>query len=333
MTNPARTSRRADLRWALATGLAVAGLLSIVQRTVHPPLLLGERLLPGGGWIQIVLAAVAGGWLAYRMQPLSSRSRWRKRAWLAFACVFFAQLALGIWADPVFLLSGRLHFPVPDLILGGAVYRWQLGFMPVLFLVTVLLSGGAWCNQLCYFGAFDALAAGSEAGQTRLDPARRSRIRLGLLALFILTVLVLRLAGIPALWATLAAAAAGVLGIGVILFGSLRRKRMVHCSLYCPLGTLVSYLKSLSPWRFGMNERCTRCLKCTTKCPYGALTSSDILRGKPGRSCTQCGDCLLHCPHEALEYQFPGLTAAPAQRLWLCVCVTLYTCFLMLARI
>lgn len=252
---------------------------------------------------------------------------------MLFVGVFFAQLALGIWADPVFLLSGRLHFPVPDIILGGAVYRWQLGFMPLLFITTVLLSGGAWCNQLCYFGALDALAAGTANRASRISSLRRTRVRLGILGIFILTALVLRLAGVPALWATLAGAGVGLLGIGVILLGSLRKKQMIHCSLYCPLGTLVAYAKNLSPWRFGIDGHCTSCLKCAAKCPYGALTREDIALRRPGRSCTQCGDCLPHCPHGALQYRFPGLGAATAQRLWLCVTLTLYACFLMLARI
>ena len=326
-------TRRSERRWALATTLAIAGILSAVQLQVKSPLLLGERWFPGGGWIQIILTAGAGGWLYVRLQPLPTRSRWRKRTWLLFTLVFFAQLILGIGVDPRFLLNGELHFPIPDLIVGGAVYRWQLGFMPLLFLVTVLISGGAWCHQLCYFGALDALAAGENPTPNQLNSSTRQRLRFGILVLFILTALGLRLAGVSSLWATLSAGAVGLLGVGIILFGSYRRKRMVHCSLYCPLGTLVSYLKSVSPWRFRITNRCTHCLMCSRHCPYGALTPSDIEQGKPGRSCTLCGDCLPHCPHQALGYSFPGLKPATAQRLWLCVCTTLYLCFLMLARI
>ena len=279
-------TRRSERRWALATTLAIAGILSAVQLQVKSP------------------------------QPLPTRSRWRKRTWLLFTLVFFAQLILGIGVDPRFLLNGELHFPIPDLIVGGAVYRWQLGFMPLLFLVTVLISGGAWCHQLCYFGALDALAAGENPTPNQLNSSTRQRLRFGILVLFILTALGLRLAGVSSLWATLSAGAVGLLGVGIILFGSYRRKRMVHCSLYCPLGTLVSYLKSVSPWRFRITNRCTHCLMCSRHCPYGALTPSDIEQGKPGRSCTLCGDCLPHCPHQALGYSFPGLKPATAQRLW-----------------
>lgn len=326
-------AHRSDRLWPFITAIAIAVLLGSVQLAVPSPLLLAERWLPGGGWIQVVLAAIAGGWLYDRMQAIHTRSLWRKRIWLLFTVVFFTQLILGIWIDPIFLLSGELHFPIPGIILGGALYRWQIGFMPILFLVTVCLSGGAWCHQLCYFGALDALAAGNKPSISRISSQKRQQIRLGILGLFILSALILRFSGVSALWATVGASIVGLLGIAVILFVSYKQKRMVHCSLYCPLGTLVTYLKEVSPWRFQITASCTQCFHCTRYCPYGALTLSDIKLRKIGHSCTLCGDCLPHCPHNALTYKFPGLNNDTAQRLWLCVCTTLYMCFLMLARI
>ena len=185
MDQPTKHRVSSERRWAVLTDCAIALLLCMVQIFVDPPMLIGERWMTGGGWVQIFLAALAGGWLYGRMYPLKSRNRWRRRTWLLFTCVFFGQLGLGIWVDPRFLMSGQLHLPVPDLILGGAIYRWQLGFMPMLFLVTVLLSGGAWCHQLCYFGALDAWSAGDTYRPSRLSNARRQRIRLGILTLFI----------------------------------------------------------------------------------------------------------------------------------------------------
>ena len=54
---------------AILTTIVAGMLLSVVQVVVKPPLLLGERLLPGGGWIQIVLAALFGGWLFADVRP------------------------------------------------------------------------------------------------------------------------------------------------------------------------------------------------------------------------------------------------------------------------
>lgn len=146
-------------RTVIITVLLVGGLLSTVQVMPKNPLLIGERLFPHGGWIQVILAMLYGGWLCYKMQDRQERPKWRKRAWLLFSIVFFGQLALGIFADPIFLMTGKLHLPIPAVILAGPLYRFEGLFMPILFISTLLLSGPAWCSQLCYFGAFDAWSA------------------------------------------------------------------------------------------------------------------------------------------------------------------------------
>lgn len=66
---------------------------------------------------------------------------------------------------------------------------------------------------------------------------------------------------------------------------------------------------------------------------YDALHKEEIEKGKIGYTCTYCGDCLSACKHGAIEYHFPGLRPATAERLWIVVTVVLHTCFLMIARI
>lgn len=119
-------------RIVISTVLLVGGLLSIVQVMPKNPLLIGERLFPYGGWIQVILAMLYGGWLCYKMQDRQERPKWRKRAWLLFSIVFFGQLALGIFADPIFLMTGKLHLPIPAVILAGPLYRFEGLFMPIL---------------------------------------------------------------------------------------------------------------------------------------------------------------------------------------------------------
>ena len=109
-------------RIVISTVLLVGGLLSMVQVMPKNPLLIGERLFPYGGWIQVILAMLYGGWLCYKMQDRQERPKWRKRAWLLFSIVFFGQLALGIFADPIFLMTGKLHLPIPAVILAGPYY-------------------------------------------------------------------------------------------------------------------------------------------------------------------------------------------------------------------
>lgn len=67
-------------RIVISTVLLVGGLLSIVQVMPKNPLLIGERLFPYGGWIQVILAMLYGGWLCYKMQDRQERPKWRKRA-------------------------------------------------------------------------------------------------------------------------------------------------------------------------------------------------------------------------------------------------------------
>ena len=65
-------------RIVISTVLLVGGLLSIVQVMPKNPLLIGERLFPYGGWIQVILAMLYGGWLCYKMQNRQERPKWRK---------------------------------------------------------------------------------------------------------------------------------------------------------------------------------------------------------------------------------------------------------------
>ena len=326
--------RKEALPGAILTTLLSGMLLSVVQVVVKPPLLLGERLLPGwGGWFQLTLAALFGGWLYLQMFDRERRGIWRRRIWMLFSIVFFTQLLLGIFADSVFLMSGKLHFPIPGLIPAGVFYRGEMSFMPFLFIVTILLSGGAWCSQLCYFGACDNLAAGKTGRRERFSPGVRAKLRWTVLLLFILVASVLRVFDIPVIYSAVIAAFAGITGGAVILFVSRKRHIAVHCSSYCPAGTLVMYLKYISPWRFGMNNRCLHCMACTRVCRYGALSKESVLRGYPEVNCTLCGDCLSACRHDALEYRLWGVSPVLAERLWLGTTLVLFTCFLSIARV
>ena len=180
-------------RIVISTVLLVGGLLSIVQVMPKNPLLIGERLFPYGGWIQVILAMLYGGWLCYKMQDRQERPKWRKRAWLLFSIVFFGQLALGIFADPIFLMTGKLHLPIPAVILAGPLYRFDGLFMPILFISTLLLSGPAWCSQLCYFGAFDAWSARGKLERKRFP--YHKQMRYSVLFLVMLGAILLRIFG------------------------------------------------------------------------------------------------------------------------------------------
>ena len=137
-------------------------LLAFVQVKVERPMILAERFIKGGGWAEIFLISIYGAFVIYKMQDPVNVPEWRKITWTIFSVVFFSQLIIGLSGFEKFLMTGKLHLPIPMMIIAGPIYRGQLSVMTILFLSTVILTGPAWCSQLCYFGAFDNLAAGGK---------------------------------------------------------------------------------------------------------------------------------------------------------------------------
>lgn len=316
----------------LVTGTVTALLLSIVQLMVERPVILLERFIPGAGWVEIILIAFYASWVSFNMQDQSKQAKWRVRTWLVFSVVFFSQLLLGILGFDRFLMTGELHLPIPMMIIGGAVFRAEFGFMPVLFLSTVILSGPAWCSHLCYFGAFDAAMAKKRAAAGRRW-SLSGPFKISILILVVFIALVLRLFNVSALYTTIIATVFGLAGLGIIFFISPRKGRMMHCIHYCPVGTLVNYLKYINPFRFRIDETCTSCMRCTSVCRYDALDPENIKNRNPGITCTLCGDCMAVCRPGSFYYKFPGLNAEASRNLYLGVTVTLHAVFLALARI
>jgi len=137
----------------------IAIILSLLQLKMEMPIILLERFMNGGGWIEIFIIALYGAFIGYKIQNKNNSARWRRISWTIFSIVFFSQLALGLLGFEKFLMTGELHFPIPMMIMGGPLYRGELTIMTFLFLSTVILTGPAWCSQLCYFGALDNIAA------------------------------------------------------------------------------------------------------------------------------------------------------------------------------
>jgi ferredoxin-type protein NapH len=325
-------SKRKLLRLPSAVFLLVLFLLIPVQLKLENPMLLMERFLPGAGWMEMVLIALYGAIVAWHMQDPSRVQEWRKYTWLAFSIIFFSQLILGILGYEKFLMTGKLHLPVPMMILAGPVYRGHLSVMSILFVSTVLLSGPAWCSHLCYFGAIDSITA---SGKTKRFPIRNKwALKSTVLLLVIAGAILLRWMKIPAFTATLLAIGFGMAGLGLILLVSRKEGRMVHCSAYCPIGTIVSLTRFVNPFRLTIDQNsCTSCMACSTVCKYDALNRTDIVARKPALTCTLCGDCLSSCHAGSINYRFPGLSAGKARSLYLLITISLHAATLALARI
>ena len=324
--------RNSLLKLPVAVFLFIVLLLSIVQIKIVNPIILLERFMDGGGWIEILLIALYGGFIAFKIQDVYQSHKWRRISWTIFSIFFFSQLLLGLLGFEKFLMTGELHLPVPLMIMAGPLYRLELSIMTLLFLSTLIITGPAWCSQLCYFGAIDNLAARNqkpEPGKIR----NLKGIKFMSILLIIAVIIVLRWFKVPVYYSTLLAAGFGVIGVGIILIFSSRKGKMVHCLAWCPIGTLVNYGKFINPFRMYIDSSCTLCMKCRSYCNYDALNPEDIKSGKPSITCTYCGDCLSACHVNSIKYKFFRLNPVAARRLYLFLTVSFHAVFLALGRI
>lgn len=312
--------------------LLTAMLLTFVQIKVESPMLLLERFVKGGGWLEILLMGSYGALVAYKMQDPGKVQAWRKYTWFAFSVLFFSQLVLGLSGFERFLMTGKLHLPVPMMILGGPIYRGHTSVMSILFVSTLVLSGPAWCSHLCYFGAIDNLASG---GKTRRGPIRNKwALKSTVILMVILAALLLRWMKVPVPEATILAGGFGITGLALILIASRRDGKMVHCTSYCPIGTLVNLTRFVNPFRLVIDPgTCTDCMACTRFCKYDALHRSDIAARKPGLTCTLCGDCVSSCHAGSIKYKFFRMTPRASRNLYLLVTIALHASTMALARI
>lgn len=306
-------------------------LLAFVQIKVENPMLHAERFYKGSGWLEILLVALYGAFVAMNMQDVRKIPQWRKTIWTIFSFVFFTQLLAGLTLSEKFLMTGKLHLPIPMMILGGPLYRGQLSVMTILFLSTAILTGPAWCSQFCYFGAFDNIAASGKTSKGILKG--KAAIKSSILVIVIVTALLLRWLEVPPHVSTIMAVGFGLAGISVMVYFSTWEKKMVHCTLYCPIGTIVNLTKHINPFRMYLSDTCTSCMKCTTYCKYDALGPANIKNHKPAIGCTLCGDCLAGCNHNSINYKFLNLRPEAARNLYLILTISLHATCLALARI
>jgi ferredoxin len=335
---------RAGSRWfdrgdrtgarAAAFLLTVIG-LALIRSRVPFPILLADRYFPGWGWLEIMALGVYAQWIVGLMLAPKGHSRNRPRIWAAFSAVFFGQLILGLAGMESMLMTGTLHLPVPALIAAGPVFRGEGFFMPILFGVTVLLVGPAWCSHLCYIGAWDDIMSRRGPRPAPSVALRRLSVagRGATLVLAVGAALLLRALGVPGATAVLFAAVFGLAGVGIMALVSRRLGLMAHCTAYCPMGLVANLLGKLSPWRVRIGQECTGCGACFTRCRYGALDADRVAQGSPALSCTLCGDCVSACAHGQIGYRFPGLTGGAARTVFIVLVVSLHAVFLGVARI
>ncbi len=317
---------------ALAFGLTAVLLWICRMKTGALTILLADRFMPGSGLLEIVLVAVYAAVLCGRLLDRRTARTARAQAWFLFSAVFFGQLILGLAGVERMLMTGDLHLPVPALIIAGPLYRGAGFFMLMLFAVSVLLVGPAWCSHLCYIGAWDDRLSRRHRGAPESVPAWGARLRWLIASGVLLAALGLRLAGVPVWVAAWGAALFGLLGVGIMLFASSRTGTMVHCSTFCPLGLAGNVLGRLAPWRLRINARCTGCGACVRVCRYNALRAEDLERRRPGLSCSLCRDCTMVCAHGAMELTCGGQSGRGVERSFVVLVAVLHAVFLAVAR-
>ncbi|NJO92005.1 MAG: 4Fe-4S binding protein, partial [Chloroflexia bacterium] len=258
--------------------VVVAVLLTIVHLKTSNQIIIIERFIDGFAYLEICGVAFYAAFLIHKMKDPKKVPLWRHRSWFLFSMVFFGQLLLGLIGFEKFLMTGKLHLPIPAMILSGPMFRGEASFMTILFFSTVILSGPTWCSHLCYFGAIDGLAA---KGKTNKKPVKNKfRYKHSILLLVVASTTLLRLFNVEILYAVILGAGFGILGLLIIVFGSKRKHKMIHCIVYCPIGTIIRYLKYINPFRISIQDNCSMCAHCIPSCKYDALNISDLKKQK-----------------------------------------------------
>lgn len=310
-----------------------AGIMMFTARYKGPEgILLLDRFFPGLGWLQIGIIAAYAGIITKLLLEQNQTGKIRIRIWSLFSIVFFSQFIAGAFISDMFLMSGKLHIPVPAVILAGPVYRGEGFFMPVLFLSTILLTGPAWCSYLCYFGAMDGLAASVK--KKPLFPIEGWKaLRFFTTLLIVVSAIILRVLGTSPLFAIVGAISFGGIGILITIFISRTQGIMGHCSYYCPIGLISNLFGKISPFRIKIENTCNNCMACVPVCRYNALSAKSIASGKPGFNCTLCGDCVDSCSSHSINYKFLNLSPEKSRVLFTVIIAVTHAVFLGIARI
>ncbi|MCT4534279.1 4Fe-4S binding protein [Halodesulfovibrio sp.] len=295
-------------------------------------LLLADRFVPGSGAVEVLCIAGYAAWLCGLLLNKHTQRKARSYAWGFFSVVFFGQLALGLFGFTTFLMTGDLHLPVPALIVAGPLFRGSGFFMLILFSVSVLLAGSAWCSHLCYIGAWDDRLSRMRKGKTGRVPAWVGKVRIAIAVSVFAVALGLNLAGVEVIVAVWLAALFGLAGVAVMFFVSSRLKLMVHCSAFCPLGVMSNLLGKISPWRLRFSNDCTKCNACAAVCRYNAITPERLEKGSPSFSCSLCRDCTAVCKHGAAQIQLFGVASPKVTHLFVVIVTSLHAVFLGVAR-
>ena len=97
--------------------------------------------------------------------------------WTVFASAFFLQFLLGVTVASALLRTGKLHIPVPFMMISGPVDREEGFFMLALFSVSVLMAVSPFASRrVSRLPSFSASKA-EHNKEERQGKGRRSKDR------------------------------------------------------------------------------------------------------------------------------------------------------------
>lgn len=298
--------------------------------------LLLERYIPQFGGVQIFFAAWYAAFVAGLLADPKHSRKFRRRIWLVFGLIFFAQFFLGLLGLDKMLLTGKLHVPVPAFIIFAPLFRESFSMMPIIVLVATVLAGSAWCSHLCYFGPFDGILSGNKAVAAP-GPALSAALkygRMGMLVAGALGAYALGRLGLDMRAIVSIAIVYAFVSLAIMAWFSRKQHAMVHCTTFCPMGLLVNWLGRLNPWRIRVDtQRCNACGACEKVCRYYAITPESRAQGKTLSRCSLCRDCLGVCGQKALFLRCPGLSASHSHALFVGIVSVLHGIFLNVAMV
>ena len=115
---------------------------------------------------------------------------------------------------------------------------------------------------------------------------------------------------------------------------SLRYGGMLHCTAFCPMGLVVSWLGRLSPWRLRVDSSaCDNCGACEKVCRWRAITPESRSRGRALLRCSLCRECLGVCHKGAISLRCACLSPECSARLFAGFLAVLHTIFLACAMV
>lgn len=321
--------------WIYFIAIAPASILLLAREMSSLKILLLDRFFDYGGFLQIIAASFLSVYIFKNLMKDENYISFRKRMWIAFSITFFLQLFAGILISNNFLLTGALHFPIPFMIISGGIWKGELNFMIILFAVTILISGGAWCSHLCYFGGMDFFASGKSARSKPIKMSRKKQwfIKLSILFMILLGTIILKQINTPIFIVFIIIFSIFAIELFVITILSRKKSKMIHCAFFCPIGTITSIAKYINPRRLVINNRCTSCMSCTMYCKYSAIKPGEIKLKKMDYSCTHCGDCSSICKNKAIEYKIFNLNSQTSKKLNMAIIAILYTVFIFIAMV